>query len=115
MQEMYFGLVNKEDDKLIDKKQILPVGENYTIDKYLVDKILDNSKIKSLNIDGKTTMLHCELPNGFIITESSSCVNPDNFDMEVGCKICMEKIENKVWELLGFMLQSCVNGFDLND
>lgn len=115
MENMYFGLMDKENCKFMDAKNNLPIGKDMTITKDLVYKILDSSNIKSLNIDGKTTMLHCELPNGFVITETSSCVNPANFSMETGAKICMEKIENRLWELLGFLLASCCNGFDLND
>lgn len=46
------------------------------------------------------------LPNGFVIVESSSCIDPTNFDMSVGEQICMEKLENKIWELEGYGLQS---------
>ena len=53
----------------------------------------------------KTTIVKAVLKNGFILVEYSSCVDPVNFDMELGKKICMERIENKIWELLGFKLQ----------
>lgn len=46
------------------------------------------------------------LPNGFVIVESSSCVDPANFDMKVGEEICMDRLVNKIWELEGYKLQS---------
>ena len=53
----------------------------------------------------KTTIVKAVLKNGFVLVEHSSCVDPINFDMELGKSICMERIENKIWELLGFKLQ----------
>lgn len=57
----------------------------------------------------KTTVLHVTLKNGFIITESSSCVDPANFDMVIGANICTDKIKDKIWGYLGFLLQ-CAKG-----
>ena len=53
----------------------------------------------------KTTIVKAILKNGFVLVEHSSCVDPINFDMELGKQICIERIENKIWELLGFKLQ----------
>jgi hypothetical protein len=53
----------------------------------------------------KTTIVKAVLKNGFVLVEHSSCVSPMNFDMELGKKICMDRIKNKIWELLGFKLQ----------
>ena len=64
--------------------------------------------IKELEVEKfgeKTTIVKAVLQNGFVLVEHSSCVDPVNFDMELGKKICMERIENKIWELLGFKLQ----------
>ena len=49
----------------------------------------------------KTTIVKAVLQNGFVLVEHSSCVDPVNFDMELGKKICMERIESKIFELLG--------------
>lgn len=53
----------------------------------------------------KTTVVHATLKNGFEIIESSSCVDPANYSEELGAKICMKRIKNQVWHLLGFALQ----------
>lgn len=49
-----------------------------------------------------------QLPNGFILTESSACVDPANFDEQIGYEICMNRIENKIWEMEGYALQQRV-------
>jgi hypothetical protein len=59
----------------------------------------------------KTTVVHATLKNGFILSEASSCVEPENFSMEVGQECCLERIYTKVWQHLGFLLQCGRKGF----
>lgn len=76
-----------------------------------IEKILSESVIEDLKIGTKTTVVHATLPTGFIIVESSSCVDPDNYDHELGRQICMKRIEDKIWMLEGYFLQkSIANG-----
>lgn len=58
----------------------------------------------------KTTVVRALLRNGFEIVESSSCVSPENYDEDMGRDICLKKIREKVWMLLGFLLQTAVDG-----
>lgn len=58
----------------------------------------------------KTTVVRAMLRNGFEIVESSSCVSPENYDEGLGREICLKKIRDKVWMLLGFLLQTAVSG-----
>lgn len=52
------------------------------------------------------TYVTVRMKNGFTIRESTTCVDPSNYDEEIGKKICLEKIEDKIWNLLGYELQS---------
>lgn len=58
----------------------------------------------------KTTVCRAVLRNGFEIVESSACVSKENYSEEMGYKICRQKIEDRVWMLLGFLLQTAVCG-----
>lgn len=71
-----------------------------------IKNILGNSKVEVKTILGKCTVVACQLPNGFIIVESSACVDPKNYDEQLGTEICLKRIENKLWELEGYVLQS---------
>ena len=94
--------------KEVFEKAYLRVGNNNTI---VEDNVNDFIKEYDVSQWGdKTTIVNATLANGFIITESSSCVDPANFNMDIGASICKEKIQNKVWGFLGFMLQSAVKG-----
>lgn len=70
-----------------------------------IDAIVDRTDFKTMTIYGKTTIVTAKLPNGFVIVESSSCVDPDNYDEKIGADICRERIVNKIWELEGYKLQ----------
>ena len=68
-------------------------------------EILDNSEFEINTVFDKCTVVTCKLPNGFVITEYSACVSPENYDEEMGFEICYDKIVDKLWELEGYRLQ----------
>lgn len=70
-----------------------------------INKIISETKFEYQTVFGKTTIASAKLPNGFVIVESSSCVDPANYDEKMGRNICREKIINKLWELEGYRLQ----------
>jgi hypothetical protein len=70
-----------------------------------INKIMSESEYHVYTYKNKTTVVIATLPNGFTITESSSCVDPINYDEKIGVEICKNRIENKVWELEGYKLQ----------
>ena len=79
----------------------------------MVEDFLRETRTETLG--EKTTVVRAVLRNGFEIVESSSCVSPENYDEAMGREICLEKIRDKVWELLGFLLQTAVNGIAAGD
>ena len=99
-------LFNKVYIEVNDNKD-LPSG--VSIGQQMVDDFID--KVESMTMGEKTTVTQVTLKNGFIITESSSCVDPKNYSMEIGEEINLEHAKNKIWELLGFLLQTAYHGF----
>lgn len=61
-------------------------------------------------IGDKTTLVRAVLVNGFEVIESSACVDKANYSEEIGVEICLNKIKDKIWYLLGFLLQTAVGG-----
>lgn len=76
-----------------------------TVTQAMVDELIENSDIAITTAFDKCTIVACQLPNGFVVVESSSCVDPANYDEDMGIDICMKNIERKVWELEGYKLQ----------
>jgi hypothetical protein len=85
---------------------------NNTVTQDHIYTIIGQSEIKTYRMGEKTTVVMITLPNGFVIVESSSCVDPANFDEVIGYNICMERISNKILELEGYCLQKKVSEDD---
>ena len=82
----------------------LPMGNNPSlIDTCMVDGFIN--EITSSQLDEKTTLVKCKTLTGFTQYEVSSCVDPINFDMQIGTDICKKRIRNTLWQCLGFVLQ----------
>jgi len=96
--------------KEVFEKAYLPMGEGNT--NKITQKMVDDFMLinQTTNMGEKTTVVVCKLVNGWLVTESSSCVDRTNYNMALGEKLCVEKIKSKVWELLGFLLQTAKSG-----
>ena len=79
-----------------------------SVSQKMVDEFITKTEVTTMG--EKTTVVRAVLRNGFEIVESSSCVSPENYDEELGAEICLEKIRDKVWFLLGCLLQTAVYG-----
>lgn len=73
-----------------------------------IKSLLETAKIDAYTAFEKCTVVTVQLENGFILTESSACVDPANYNFELGKEICLKRIENKLWELEGYALQKRV-------
>lgn len=79
-----------------------------SISQEMVEDFISEVHIETLG--DKCTVVRAVLRNGFKIVESSACVSSENYDEALGKEICLNKIESKVWELLGFLLQTATYG-----
>ena len=79
-----------------------------SIGQEMVDDFIAHTEVQTLG--DKTTVVRAVLRNGFEIVESSSCVSKENYSVDLGTQICLKKIKDKIWFLLGFLLQTAVHG-----
>ena len=79
-----------------------------SISQEMVEGFISNIEVKTMG--DKCTVVRATLRNGFEIVESSACVSAENYDEKLGADICIKKIKDKVWFLLGFLLQTAVHG-----
>ena len=94
-------------------KSNMPFTDGNSVTQKDVDKFIGSYSVNNLQVGGvnKTTMATAILINGFIIHETSTCIDPKNYDEVVGAGICKKKIQDKVWGYLDFLLQCSMNGF----
>jgi hypothetical protein len=69
-----------------------------------VDAFIESVQFKKMG--DKTCVAVAKLKNGFEICESASCVDAANYDPDVGAALALHRIKDKVWVLLGFLLQT---------
>lgn len=71
----------------------------------LVKSFIVEEEVTTERIFGKlTTVLKYKLLNGFTGVESTSCVDENNYNEEIGRKILLKRIEDNIWFGLGFSL-----------
>lgn len=76
-----------------------------TVTQDRIDQLIDTATIEVKTVFDKCTVVALKTIDGFVIVESSACVDPANYSAEMGKQICMERIKNKLWELEGYRLQ----------
>jgi hypothetical protein len=80
-----------------------------TVTKEQVQENMQDVIVRTLqDFEKPCTYVTVRMKNGFTLRESTTCVDPANYDEEIGKQICLEKIEDKVWFLLGYALQEKV-------
>lgn len=101
--------------KEVFEKAYLPIVTNPnlrtdapSISQRMVDEFIAAVEVQTMGT--KTTVVRATLRNGFEIVEASACVSEENYDEDLGATICLGKIKDKVWMLLGFLLQTGVHG-----
>lgn len=63
-------------------------------------------------VGDKSTLVRVVLLNGFEIIETSACVDPSNYNQDIGTDVCMKKVKDKIWQHLGFLLQTAYSGIN---
>ena len=81
-------------------------ADSLRVTKEHVQDLMERSTFEVMKMMDKTTVVACKLPSGFVIVESSSCINPANYVEELGESICKKRIENRLYELEGYRLHT---------
>ena len=82
------------------------MNEKVSVTQEQVNENMQAVSVQTLEDFGKKiTHVSVRMKNGFVLTEDSICVDPANYDENIGKDVCLGRIENKVWFLLGYALQ----------
>jgi hypothetical protein len=54
-----------------------------------------------------TTICNIKLENGYSVRGESACVDPRNFNMEIGQNLAYKDAFQKLWALEGYLLAEC--------
>jgi hypothetical protein len=63
-----------------------------------------------------TTVIICNitLDNGYSVRGESACVDPANYNVEIGQRISYDQAFSKLWPLFGFMLAENIHRNKMN-
>lgn len=71
-----------------------------------IDKLLDSAEIQEFTFFGKDHQVCYKLADsGFTVIGRGACVDPANFDIEIGRKVARQDASNQLWRLEGYKLQ----------
>lgn len=77
--------------------------QDWKINDEVINKLIADSKEETFHPEGSSALIvSWTLPNGYTICETSGCVNPKQYDEEIGLKNCREKLKTKLYELEGY-------------
>jgi hypothetical protein len=72
-----------------------------------INKIMENSKFEIFHrVFEKQCVVVAKLPNGFTVIGEAACVDPNNYDEQIGEELAKERVMVKIWELEGYKLQN---------
>lgn len=77
-----------------------------TVTKEQIEALLDEAQTEEVIFFEKDLNICYRLKSGFTVIGRAACVDPANFDIEIGRKIAREDAENKLWQLEGYLLQN---------
>ena len=96
----------KQQYTLIPEENDMTDQPNNTVTKAQIDSLLEASTIEFAFFDNTMIIAVVKLPCGFKVTGQSSCVDPANFNEELGKEYALEQVEDKLWELEGYRLSN---------
>ena len=81
-----------------------------TVTQEQITNIMDNAEYQVFHrVFGKQCIVAAKLENGFTIVGESACVDPDIYQEDIGEELAKKQIENKLWELEGYLLQNIID------
>ena len=96
--------------KKVFESAYFPIEKANSLSPDDIDRFISISEYQ--NVGNKTTLVRARLLSGFIDYEASSCVDPANYDGAIGYEIGIGHIKDRLWKMLGFVLQWADNGLE---
>lgn len=70
-----------------------------------IDALLDAAETQEHVFWEKELIVSYKLPCGFTVSGRGACVDPANFNLEIGRKVAREDAENQLWKFEGYRKQ----------
>jgi hypothetical protein len=87
-------------------------AKGLTAPRVTLEHIQSRIKGEEYIVSGTLTICILRLQNGYTVTGESACVDPANFNAELGQKIARGKAIDKIWPLEGYLLAEQLSEHD---
>lgn len=99
--EKYYSVADNILEKYFTKVEIVEEDVEEAVD--YIDMLLADSQFNFTKVFDKCMIVACKLPNGFVIVESSSCIDPEDYDEDIGIDICLSRIKMRIAEMEAYV------------
>jgi hypothetical protein len=76
-----------------------------TVTQEQIDALLNSAETEECIFWGKEIVVSYKLPSGFTVLGRAACVDPANFDPEIGRDMARKDVASQLWKLEGYVLQ----------
>jgi Phage protein (N4 Gp49/phage Sf6 gene 66) family len=70
-----------------------------------IKALLDSAETQEHVFWEKELVVSFKLTTGFTVTGRGACIDPANFNLEIGRRVAREDAENQLWQLEGYRKQ----------
>lgn len=77
-----------------------------TVTQEQISHLLNNAETQEHVFWNKELVVSYKLPNGFTVLGRAACVDPANFNLQVGRCVARADVEKQLWQLEGYLLQN---------
>ena len=75
-----------------------------------IKNLLDTAETQEAVFWNKEIVVSYKLVSGFTVIGRGACVDPANFNIDIGRKIARKQVEDQLWQLEGYLLQNRLIG-----
>lgn len=75
-----------------------------------IEALLDAAETQEAVFWDKEVVVSYKLASGFTVLGRGACVDPANFNIEIGRKVARKQAEDQLWQLEGYLLQNRLIG-----
>lgn len=75
-----------------------------------IKELLDAAETQEAVFWDKEVVVSYKLLSGFTVLGRGACVDPANFNIEIGRQVARKQVEDQLWQLEGYLLQNRLVG-----
>ena len=75
-----------------------------------IEALLEAAETQEVVFWNKEVVVSYKLASGFTLLGRGACVDPANFDIEIGRKVAIQQVKDQLWQLEGYLLQNKLIG-----